>query len=356
MMEKVQVVMERCTDKKITLRYFISSRDSAFDSQVDSLLKCFKESDSFYDIKLIELDRINKKDLFFEAIKDRGKSCICHARGESAALFAFLYCVIAGSKLVVDVRGAKYEELSFFDEHPVKTLFKKGALRFFYSLIKRKAHFSCVSESLRQYLIKRYNLNRSRISVNPCIGGKDFYFDEGKRSKKRKELGIGCKDTVFIMVNGGNSPWQNIDDIIEKVCKEDRRLILLSKKDPKIEKKGLIWRKATYKEVPDYLCAADIGLLFRERNIVNKVACPIKAIEYICCGLYILSYGNVDFIREFILKYKYGRIIKKDEDIKDENGFHFERERISMEGIDLFSVEKAVLRYLEFYKEVSYDI
>ena len=52
-------------------------------------------------------------------------------------------------------------------------------------------------------------------------------------------------------------------------------------------------------EVRKYLCAADVGLLFRDRHILNEVACPGKFAEYMLTGLpLMMTEGIGDYSRE----------------------------------------------------------
>jgi hypothetical protein len=47
----------------------------------------------------------------------------------------------------------------------------------------------------------------------------------------------------------------------------------------------LIVKSATQKEVFETASDCDFGLLLRESNVVNRVACPTKLIEYLAAGV-----------------------------------------------------------------------
>ncbi len=344
--------MEKNLDKKIRLRYFISSKDSAFDSQVKALLQKYKTNQEISEAQLIDISETNIINIIKDAIKNRNKVDICHARGENAAFYAYIYSAITESKLVVDIRGAKYEEIDCFDSFILKRYLKKGLLRLLFSLLKNSATFSCVSESLRDYLCEKYSIDREIISLNHCIAGDGFVFDKAKRKEIRDQLKVNEEELLFVMINGGNSPWQNIDDILEKVDDGRSKLLLISKNEFCKKNDNVIWKKLKHEEVAHYLSAADVGMVFREENIVNKVACPIKFVEYISCGLPIITSGNVDFIREFILKYKCGVILNINNMPEKIDIEVFNREKISMDGKKMFSINRISEDYLRLYRDV----
>jgi len=44
-----------------------------------------------------------------------------------------------------------------------------------------------------------------------------------------------------------------------------------------------------YEEVTKYLNAVDFAVVWRDNNIVNKVASPVKFSEYVCTGLPVIA-------------------------------------------------------------------
>lgn len=64
-----------------------------------------------------------------------------------------------------------------------------------------------------------------------------------------------------------------------------------------------------YSKVPMYLNAADIGLLLRDKVIVNRVASPTKFAEYHACGLYTILSNDLGDASKLIKEEKIGKII-----------------------------------------------
>ena len=56
----------------------------------------------------------------------------------------------------------------------------------------------------------------------------------------------------------------------------------MNKSKKELHHKNVINKFVDYYEIPNYLNAADIAVIWRENSIVNKVASPVKFSEYIC--------------------------------------------------------------------------
>ena len=140
-----------------------------------------------------------------------------------------------------------------------------------------------------------------------------FTFSKKSRETYRKKLGLFEKDIIFVFISGSNANWQNTEQIIKNITDQNYKLLNLSKS--KINLKNVINLFVPYEEVPNYLCAADIGIIWRNNDIVNNVASPIKFSEYVCCGLPIIANDGVCMIKDYIIETGYGKIIKKFDEI-----------------------------------------
>jgi len=110
-------------------------------------------------------------------------------------------------------------------------------------------------------------------------------------------------------------------------------------------------------EVPAYLNAADIGILLREKNLVNFVASPIKFGEYLCCGLPVIISSGIGDTEEIIERHGIGRLIDlKDLNIEKNDLIqlldNINRERIEKIGKELFSVESYKSRIVSYWAQV----
>ena len=102
------------------------------------------------------------------------------------------------------------------------------------------------------------------------------------------------------------SDWQNFT-VIEKLGKLNIKILNLLKS--KFKAYNIISKFVDNNEIYKYLSAADIGFIWREESVTNKVASQVKFSEYICCGLLVISNSNVDLITSFVKEYKIEKIL-----------------------------------------------
>lgn len=116
-----------------------------------------------------------------------------------------------------------------------------------------------------------------------------FYTIEGKSLHKKKNI------PSRIIYSGGTQPWQCAELMMQYVHKTINlfQWIILSTDVAYFEAKSRelnVQDKIFIKSVaPDdvalYYEYCDFGIILREDNIVNRVACPTKLIEYLQYGL-----------------------------------------------------------------------
>lgn len=248
------------------------------------------------------------------------RNCIIHIRGELLASQALNPIVQARhelEKVIVDVRGAGLEELTLyfkgaFWKRALKEVNYKLALR----RLKKFKRLTAVSESLKDYLVQSWAIKKENISLVHCLAGEEFTFDEAKRKKTRESLGISEDIKLLVFSTGGNAGWQNTNKL-KAVISEKWTILNLSKEQ--IQEPHVITKYIPYEEVPAYLNAADAAVIFRDNTIVNKVACPVKFCEYVCCGLPVISDEGVDLIMDYIKSNQVEGIIKKPAEIHQLN-------------------------------------
>jgi len=280
---------------------------------------------------------------------------IFHTRGE---LLAWHLSKIINKKyhknILPDIRGVSIEEVNEY--YDTNFIFKRLKI-FNYELALKNLNkynkISVVSNSLKEYLIKNYKVIPNKITINPSIAGKDFNFNISKRREIRNELGINDDDTLLVFSSGGEANWQNYN-ILFKLAEKVLKILNLSKK--LINHKNIMNKFVSYAEMPLYLNAADVGIIWRDESVVNKVSSPVKFSEYICCGLPVISNYSVDMIREYIASNNCGILLKdlNDLDINMiEKLKQLKRSEISANGILKFGIEKIVSHYIEIYSSLN---
>jgi hypothetical protein len=181
-----------------------------------------------------------------------------------------------------------------------------------------------VSHQLIKYWQTKFNYDTNEYVVIPCTLNKVFEsidINEKAIDKARKVIGFEVSDVVLVY-SGSIAGWQSFDLLYQfvKPFLEERhthKLLFLSGKDASIDKlmdlfpKQVVCKKVDPIDVPNYLIAADYGLLIREKSITNKVASPVKFAEYLACGLNVIISEDLGDYTEFVLKNNCGFVLSE---------------------------------------------
>lgn len=283
---------------------------------------------------------------------------IIHIRGEFFALAvrkAVNSLKLQNVKVLSDVRGASYEETVLYKKPKfVLTKLKlyqqrKNILK----LPKSSDYVSCVSERLKTYVIEGSGFDQHNIFINHCIAGNQFKYFPEIRSEYRKKLNVNPSEILFLFMTGGNSNWQNTDRIINSIAEKGYKILNLSRIT--FEHANVINLFVDYSEVYKYLNACDISIVWRNDDMVNNVACPIKFGEYICTGLPVVANNGVHLINEYIRSTGYGEIINDFADVDSkriEALAAIDRNEISTNARAIFSLEIVAKGYLNTYEAI----
>lgn len=285
-------------------------------------------------------------------------NCVLHLRTES--LSKIVYPIVQkhkdlNVKVVSDIRGSVYEETLLYKKfNPV--LFKlklsthKNNLKYLY---KFTDFVSCVSNELKEYVLARTQVAANKVYVNHCLAADNFIYSDKVRNEYRSKLGIKEKEILFLFSTGGGGNWQNTSDIITKIADKGYKILNLSRQ--KIDKKNVINLFVPFEEVPKYLNAVDLAVVWRDDNIVNNVASPVKFSEYVCVGLPVIANNGVRLIENYIKETKYGQVIGGFDEIDDqlvENLISLDRKKISKEGFNKYSSRTIIDQYLSMYSDM----
>ena len=180
-----------------------------------------------------------------------------------------------------------------------------------------------VSKQLVNYWKQEFNYEKINHVIIPCTLNKVYkkvrishYIIESSR----RLIGLNNEDIAFIY-SGSVSGWQSFNLLYSFIkplllVNKNIKLIFLAEKEDNIHKleqefKGRVLRfHLKPNEVPEYLLAADYGLLIRENSFTNQVASPVKFAEYLCCGLPVIISERLGDYSEFVEKNGCGYIIK----------------------------------------------
>lgn len=298
--------------------------------------------------------------LFIRLLKNKKYNFI-HARADYSAFIANITKFYHKTPVYWDCRGDTISELK--DVSKKKSLLIRVLVfiyilpsarfrNFINSRLSDKIIF--VSKSLKETFTYKTKI----VEVIPCPVAEDkFSFSIKEREKTRKELGYLESEIVFVY-SGSMVKYQYIRgvvDFLKRVKKKNTNskvLILTSEiEKAKLSFKGVCENikimRVPFEEMYKYYSAADIGILLRETNRLNKVASPTKFGEYCLTGLQVVLNDTVDQAKEFserIGNYNYS---SKTTFTKPT---YIKREKISLNALDFFSRNVLDKLYLSFYE------
>ncbi len=286
----------------------------------------------------------------------KAQETILHVRGEIYGSFVakFRDRHKNSFNLLVDIRGFILEEYEEYYQY--SNLLKKNKQRNAlnaYSILKKNIPITVVSESLKAYLISRHKFNSNYISVHSNIADNIFLYSEDLRINVRNQLNIDEDTLVAICSTGGGALWQKDRDVIEKMLSLDIHVINLSPIEVNIP--GVINKFVTFEEVPSYLSAADIAVLWRDKSIINQVASPSKFSEFAVNGLFTIHNGTIDLVTNYINNTGLGIIIDSIENLnltRIKNKLDYNRSNASINGYNHFGIDKISDNYIDIYKNI----
>ncbi len=264
----------------------------------------------------------------------RKRKIVIHARGtKSAFIGCKLKKILSSLKVLCDLRGVEPEEylyslhLQSLNSRADLTRKERETFRKLKQVeeyaVRCADHIFCVSSEMRNHFLKSYNIEEKKINIVPCgIDETVCFFNEKIRDMMRKE--IDSRSKLVFVYSGSMHPLQMpgaMLKLFKEFYKSDKEVFFLIltfkvERARKLLEYELIpqgnYKVLTveYSNIPMYLNAADIGILLRERNIVNRVACPTKFAEYVACGLYTILTEEIGDISRMVEREKIGEVIK----------------------------------------------
>lgn len=120
--------------------------------------------------------------------------------------------------------------------------------------------------------------------------------------------------------------------------------------------------QVAHEEIASYIRAADVGLLLREKSLVNEVACPTKFGEYVSSGVPVLASTGIGDTQAHIQEHRLGWLL---DDFNDESQIaqilgevlsapeasEVERERLGSAGGGLFEWRSHLSKLLPLYEK-----
>ncbi len=176
-------------------------------------------------------------------------------------------------------------------------------------IIKFATSIITVNEGLRDYLI-RLGGNPGKISViSEGVDYEKYQAAKIKRNRMRKELGLKERDLVLFFMGWlySFSGLKELANGILNYSKPEIKLLIVGKGDlfPFLSELAqqsnqiIVTGQVPFKKIPNYLSAADIGVLPAHQNEIMMDIVPIKIIEYMAAGKPVISTKLRGIMREF---------------------------------------------------------
>lgn len=205
---------------------------------------------------------------------------------------------VFGHKIITDLHGVVPEEESMLGEHRRSKELEDVQDKVF----AFGRAFIAVTEAMREYYSKKYTERKDEIEwITLPI------FDNQVVERNGEHLNV-------VVYAGGSQKWQNVDLMIEAINTNkfayDYDILthdIKAFESIKTTNRKISIQSVLPKDVKDHYMRASLGFILRDDNIVNRVACPTKLIEYLCYGIVpIVKSSNIgDFEK---LGYKYIQI------------------------------------------------
>lgn len=204
--------------------------------------------------------------------------------------FLWIFILKNDTNFTLDIHGVVPEEQKYLGQSILKTKYY-GWLE---NLIFRRLNNAvCVTDTMSNYYKTKYpNFKGKYITYSIVPENLNTVEDEVVNKLKNRN-----KDKIEVIYSGGIQGWQNIDLMLETIKRNQSSkihyTILTGDKelfDEKIKETNInvefitVISRAPSDLWKEYL-VADYAFILRNNDIVNKVACPTKLIEYLYYGL-----------------------------------------------------------------------
>lgn len=275
--------------------------------------------------------------LLFKA--KRNRYYYFHARGYLPAILLHYVKKLSAIKYIFDMRGVVVDELKL-----VQNLNEKDFKVKIWRRLEKKAVISSdfcivVSKPFAEY-VKNINPNKDIYIIKNSVVKDVLKENEYKniRHKVRDQMGLRRKK-VWVY-SGSTYKWQQIPIMISLfkfACEMEDNLYFLIISRDNVEEIEKIFKDSGipanfYKiisveqnHVKNYLIASDVGILLRERSVINKVSDPLKFVEYLHAGLLVILTKEIGDTEEIVIRNDLGIVLnsfKKSDFIKSINSLN----------------------------------
>lgn len=263
------------------------------------------------------------------AVEARSRRLLLQARGLEAAWAALeARRRLPDAVVLYDARADAVAEATMTAAHATTSVERRRSQRRAKQLemLERRVcaesdHVLTVSTALKARVCAVGSRSTDSVTVVPCcVEPSRFVLDSALRDGTRRQLNL--QDRLIFVYSGSLSTWQAAGRMVSLMTGIRRRLphshLLLLSGDIRATRDAfadLIASRACtvvdchYASVGAYLNAADVGLLLREDDPVNRVACPVKFAEYQAAGLPVVTTHGIGDVTSYLQESGFGVVI-----------------------------------------------
>jgi glycosyltransferase involved in cell wall biosynthesis len=219
----------------------------------------------------------------------KNKNVVCETIHNSKYILKYLENI----NLFLDMHGIAPEEELYLNNNEESFNYWNQVEE---EVVKKSKYIFVVSKQMKLHFLEKYKYNN--LSDDKFI---NIYILDDKSCKI-----VDLDKKKGYVYSGGIQKWQNIDEIIEKIYKsETNQLITFYSNQKKIienkvnNKKNIIIDSFNFDDIDinKIYSPFKFGFIVRDSNILNKVACPTKLLEYIKNG--IIPIINSKFLGDY---------------------------------------------------------
>lgn len=188
------------------------------------------------------------------------------------------------ARIILDAHGVVPEELKYFSRYKFRYFYYEFLEK---KVIRKTADIICVTNNMRHHFESKY----------PHFKGRFYIYNIFPRHIRKTNPFRKTSDKVNILYSGGISPWQNIDLMLKIIAGNSSPRIkytILAGNMEYVRKRmqhygiapdDIELNSVMPDELAHYYEQTDYAFILRDDNIVNRVACPTKLVEYLNYGI-----------------------------------------------------------------------
>ena len=189
---------------------------------------------------------------------------------------------LKNTKIITDMHGAVPEELAFCGNKILSVLFEVVER----VVIHRSWKIISVTTAMSTHFASKHRRVTSEDFVIPIMNLKNIQSDYPSKI-------LNINRIPLVIYAGGINKWQNVSLMLDAVKQNTSARYRFLTGSPEVIKNmavavgldSLDIQSVSAEIVYDHYKEADYGFLLRDDHLLNRVACPTKAIEYMATGV-----------------------------------------------------------------------